>query len=118
MFELVDSGPQSAVIKVIGVGGAGGNAVNHMAASGLSGIEFICANTDAQALARISADDLRDGFQGGANNELIGLAGRAELLRRLGTRRALVVHAQDGLDEISIGAPTRRPLSASTTVRS
>jgi cell division protein FtsZ len=40
----------ATVIKVIGVGGAGCNAVNHMASSGLSDIEFVCANTDAQAL--------------------------------------------------------------------
>ena len=50
MFELVDNIPQSAVIKVIGVGGGGGNAVNHMAVSNIEGVEFICANTDAQAL--------------------------------------------------------------------
>lgn len=55
MFELVDQTPQSAVIKVIGVGGGGGNAVNHMAANKIEGIEFICANTDAQALRGISA---------------------------------------------------------------
>lgn len=50
MFELVDQTPQSAVIKVIGVGGGGGNAVNHMVANNIEGVEFICANTDAQAL--------------------------------------------------------------------
>ena len=50
MFDLNNAQPET-VIKVIGVGGAGGNAVNHMASSGLSDIEFICANTDAQALA-------------------------------------------------------------------
>lgn len=55
MFELVDQAPASAVIKVIGVGGGGGNAVNHMTTSGIEGVEFICANTDAQALKDISA---------------------------------------------------------------
>jgi cell division protein FtsZ len=50
MFELVDNIPQSPVIKVIGVGGGGGNAVNHMVKSNIEGVEFICANTDAQAL--------------------------------------------------------------------
>lgn len=55
MFELVDNIPQSAVIKVIGVGGGGGNAVNHMAVSNIEGVEFICANTDAQALKNIGA---------------------------------------------------------------
>ena len=50
MFELMDSFSQTAVIKVIGVGGGGGNAVSHMAKSGIEGVEFICVNTDAQAL--------------------------------------------------------------------
>ncbi|MCF7983276.1 MAG: cell division protein FtsZ [Thiohalocapsa sp.] len=50
MFELMDTQTQTAVIKVIGVGGGGGNAVNHMAASIIEGVDFICANTDAQAL--------------------------------------------------------------------
>jgi cell division protein FtsZ len=52
MFELVDMQPQEAVIKVIGVGGCGGNAVDHMLQVGVQGVEFICANTDAQALKR------------------------------------------------------------------
>ncbi len=50
MFELMDAHSQSAVIKVIGVGGGGGNAVAHMVNAGLEGVDFICANTDAQAL--------------------------------------------------------------------
>ncbi|ORU94352.1 MAG: cell division protein FtsZ [Cycloclasticus sp. symbiont of Bathymodiolus heckerae] len=50
MFELMDAHTQNAVIKVIGVGGGGGNAVNHMVSSEIDGVEFICANTDAQAL--------------------------------------------------------------------
>jgi cell division protein FtsZ len=50
MFEILDSSNQEAVIKVIGVGGCGGNAVDHMVLSGVHGVEFICANTDAQAL--------------------------------------------------------------------
>ncbi|MEA1048721.1 cell division protein FtsZ [Lamprobacter modestohalophilus] len=53
-FELVDTQTQNAVIKVIGVGGGGGNAVNHMAAANIEGVEFICANTDAQALENVS----------------------------------------------------------------
>ena len=52
MFELMDSGAQDAVIKVIGVGGGGGNAVAHMVRSGINGVDFICTNTDAQALGR------------------------------------------------------------------
>jgi cell division protein FtsZ len=54
MFELMDSVAQDAVIKVIGVGGGGGNAVQHMVSSGISGVDFICANTDAQALSKLS----------------------------------------------------------------
>ena len=50
MFELMDAHSQSAVIKVIGVGGGGGNAVAHMVNAGIEGVDFICANTDAQAL--------------------------------------------------------------------
>ena len=52
MFEILDSQSQEAVIKVIGVGGCGGNAVDHMIKKGVEGVEFICANTDAQALSR------------------------------------------------------------------
>ncbi len=50
MFELMDAYSQNAVIKVVGVGGGGGNAVNHMLSASIEGVEFICANTDAQAL--------------------------------------------------------------------
>jgi len=50
MFVLADSENQGAVIKVIGVGGGGGNAVSHMVAAGIEGVDFVCLNTDAQAL--------------------------------------------------------------------
>lgn len=50
MFEMMDKASEGAVIKVIGVGGGGGNAVNHMISEKLAGVEFLCANTDAQAL--------------------------------------------------------------------
>ena len=50
MFELMDAYSQSAVIKVIGVGGGGGNAVAHMVLAGIDGVEFMCINTDSQAL--------------------------------------------------------------------
>ena len=56
MFELVDSLPQNAVIKVVGVGGGGGNAVKHMINNNIDGVEFICANTDSQALADMAAN--------------------------------------------------------------
>jgi cell division protein FtsZ len=52
MFEIVDSQAAGPVIKVIGVGGAGGNAVNHMIEQGVEGVEFIAVNTDAQVLSR------------------------------------------------------------------
>ena len=55
MFELMESHSQNAVIKVIGVGGGGGNAVQHMVSGDIEGVEFICANTDAQALKNTAA---------------------------------------------------------------
>ncbi len=55
MFELMDSKSQSAVIKVVGVGGGGGNAVEHMVCASIEGVDFICANTDAQALERANS---------------------------------------------------------------
>ncbi len=78
MFELVDNAPSSsAVIKVGGVGGGGGNAVNHMVESNIEGVEFICANTDAQALKRVSAKtvlqlggEITKGLGAGANPEV------------------------------------------------
>ncbi|MEN3112432.1 cell division protein FtsZ [Uliginosibacterium paludis] len=80
MIEVVDKEPSGTVIKVIGVGGAGGNAVDHMIREGVQGVEFICANTDAQALKRSLATrkiQLGDsGLGAGAKPE----AGRAEAL--------------------------------------
>ncbi len=55
MFEMLDNAKKSTVIKVVGVGGAGGNAVSHMIRSGVQGVDFICCNTDAQALAATNA---------------------------------------------------------------
>jgi cell division protein FtsZ len=52
MFELIGSNSQQAVIKVIGIGGGGGNAVEHMLGANIEGVDFICANTDAQALKK------------------------------------------------------------------
>jgi cell division protein FtsZ len=77
MFELMDAYRQNAVIKVIGVGGGGGNAVSHMADSGIEGVEFICVNTDAQALknsrCRTSLQigcNITKGLGAGANPEV------------------------------------------------
>lgn len=58
MFELMDTSQQNAVIKVVGIGGGGGNAVEHMMAGHIEGVEFICANTDAQALRNSSANTI------------------------------------------------------------
>ena len=64
MFELMDIETQSAVIKVIGVGGGGGNAVHHMMRGNIEGVDYICANTDAQALNVI---DVKTALQIGAS---------------------------------------------------
>ena len=77
MFELMDSFQQSAVIKVIGVGGGGGNAVDYMVTENIEGVEFVCANTDAQALKNSKAKTLMQlgtsitkGLGAGANPEI------------------------------------------------
>ena len=64
MFELMDAHSSSAVIKVIGVGGGGGNAVAHMVDTGIEGVDFICANTDSQAL---KGSHVRTSLQIGCN---------------------------------------------------
>ena len=77
MFELMETYPQSAVIKVVGVGGGGGNAVNHMVEARIEGVEFICANTDAQALKNMHAcsvlqlgGNITKGLGAGANPDI------------------------------------------------
>ncbi len=77
MFELVDNFPENAVIKVIGVGGGGGNAVEYMAQANIEGVEFIMANTDAQALKNSSVRSILQlgtgvtkGLGAGANPEI------------------------------------------------
>jgi cell division protein FtsZ len=77
MFELVDGYNSNAVIKVIGVGGGGGNAVSHMMDCGIDGVEFICANTDSQALknSRVKTAiqigcNITKGLGAGANPDL------------------------------------------------
>ena len=57
-FDLIDNATQGTIIKVVGVGGAGGNAVQHMINKGVSGVQFIAANTDAQALAQSRAHNI------------------------------------------------------------
>ena len=74
MFELVDSAPQSAVIKVIGVGGGGGNAVEHMVSKQVDGVDFIATNTDAQALKGLGAHNVN-------SDRSAGLMGKNSLRR-------------------------------------
>ena len=57
-IEMIEEFDQGTRIKVVGVGGGGGNAVEHMIGQGVQGVEFICANTDAQALNRSAANQL------------------------------------------------------------
>ena len=64
MFELMDAHSKDPVIKVIGVGGGGGNAVQHMVSAGIEGVEYICVNTDVQALKKM---DVRTTMQIGAS---------------------------------------------------
>jgi cell division protein FtsZ len=64
MFELMDGYSETAVIKVLGIGGGGGNAVAHMVRAGIDGVDFICANTDAQAL---KSAKVKTGLQIGCN---------------------------------------------------
>ena len=77
MFELMDTYSESAVIKVIGVGGGGGNAVEHMVKAGIEGVDFICINTDSQALNATNAKtslqigtNITKGLGAGANPEI------------------------------------------------
>ena len=77
MFELMADPQENAVIKVVGVGGGGGNAVEHMVLENIEGVEFICANTDAQALKNSNAkihiqlgDELTKGLGAGANPQI------------------------------------------------
>jgi cell division protein FtsZ len=103
MFELMDVDTQDAVIKVIGVGGCGGNAVDHMITSGLNGVEFIAINTDAQALKRNQArlqlqlgNGVTKGLGAGANPEV----GREAALED----RERIAELIDGADMLFITA--------------
>jgi len=77
MFELMDSHNQQAVIKLMGIGGGGGNAVDHMVRQGIEGVDFICANTDAQALSNVQSKttlqigaNMTKGLGAGANPDI------------------------------------------------
>ena len=103
MFELAEELPQSAVIKVIGVGGGGGNAVQHMVANNIEGVEFICANTDSQALRKVEA---RSVIQlGGAVTKGLGAGANPEVGRQAAMEdRDRIAEAISGADMIFITA--------------
>ena len=103
MFELIDNIAENAVIKVVGVGGGGGNAVKHMIDKEIEGVEFICANTDAQSLADVSSpttlqlgSDITKGLGAGANPEI----GRAAAVED----RDRIADVLDGADMVFITA--------------
>jgi len=92
LFTFEDTSAQSASIKVIGVGGGGGNALNNMIDQNLRGVDFIVANTDAQAIERNHADsklqlgaDVTRGLGAGANPQVGREAAEADH-RRHGRR--------------------------------
>jgi cell division protein FtsZ len=103
MFELMDAYGQSAVIKVIGIGGGGGNAVQHMLGAQIEGVEFVCANTDSQALRSSTVKtilqlggDITKGLGAGANPDI----GRQAALED----RARISDVLDGADMVFITA--------------
>ena len=103
MFELMDSHGEEAVIKVIGVGGGGGNAVEHMVAQNIEGVEFIAVNTDAQVLRSSSADvtlqigsSLTKGLGAGADPNIGREAAQED--------RETIRQALDGADMVFITA--------------
>src|SRR5262245_66023520 len=102
-FSDDDGIDKGAYIKVIGIGGGGGNAVNTMVASGLQGVEFITANTDLQALEATQADrrlqlgaNLTRGLGAGANPEIGRKAAQED--------REAIMKALEGADMVFITA--------------
>ncbi|HEY8353673.1 MAG TPA: cell division protein FtsZ [Methylophilaceae bacterium] len=103
MFEIMDRDSQEAVIKVIGVGGCGGNAVAHMIEKNVGGVEFICANTDIQALKKSQAKTI---LQIGADiTKGLGAGARPEIGREAALEdRERIAEAIDGADMLFITA--------------
>jgi cell division protein FtsZ len=103
MFEFVDTDNQAAVIKVIGVGGGGGNAVQHMLSGNIEGVEFICANTDAQAL---NNSDAKTSLQLGRNiTKGLGAGADPEIGRQAALEdRDRVMDLLEGADMVFITA--------------
>ncbi len=103
LFELEEMQSQDAVIKVIGVGGCGGNAVDHMINRGMTGVEFITINTDAQALRRNKA-----GVQlqiGNSATKGLGAGGKWEVGREAALEdRERIAELIDGADMLFIAA--------------
>ncbi|HEY0488466.1 MAG TPA: cell division protein FtsZ [Telluria sp.] len=99
MFDLKNSQPET-VIKVIGVGGAGGNAVNYMAASGLADIEFICANTDAQALSNTRTEKRIQLGESGLGAGSDPIVGRESAIRE----RSVIAEALKGANMVFLTA--------------
>lgn len=103
MFELMDTYSQSAVIKVVGVGGGGGNAVEHMVVQSIDGVDFIVANTDSQALKNTSA---RTVLQLGGNiTKGLGAGADPEIGRQAAMEdRERIQEVLDGADMVFITA--------------
>ncbi|NRP10211.1 Cell division protein FtsZ [Marinobacterium sp. xm-d-509] len=103
MFQLIDQAAEGAKIKVVGVGGGGGNAVAHMRTQAMDGVQFICVNTDAQALSDITLSEAlhigretTNGLGAGANPE-VGRAAAQE-------SRAAIAEQLAGADMVFITA--------------
>jgi len=103
MFELVDEPQHNAVIKVVGIGGGGGNAVEHMVSSQVEGVDFICANTDSQALKNMSARSI---LQLGSNvTKGLGAGANPEVGRQAAMEdRERIAEALNGADMVFITA--------------
>jgi cell division protein FtsZ len=103
MFELMDAYSQSAVIKVIGVGGGGGNAVSHMVTSGIEGVDFICVNTDSQAL---KASKIKTSLQIGSSiTKGLGAGADPEVGRQAAVEdRDRIIELIEGCDMLFITA--------------
>ena len=103
MFVLADKENQGAIIKVIGVGGGGGNAVAHMITSGIEGVDFVCINTDAQALKH---SKVKMSLQIGSNiTKGLGAGADPEVGRQAAMEdRDRIVELIDGADMIFITA--------------
>ncbi len=103
MFELMDSYSQNAIIKVLGVGGGGGNAVSHMVQAGLEGVDFICINTDAQALKH---SKVRTALQIGCNiTKGLGAGADPEVGRQAAMEdRDRIIELIEGCDMLFITA--------------